>query len=147
MISLPVFLGCALITPYAVAEPRDADRITVTKTVINRTGMPTPATPFQVRVDCWPTGSVAIVILRSSEDFTRTVPVRPGSQCRISELPPPPPTPCRWITRYPGGQDVRPGRVARLINELRCEGIGGRFRRYGGGTEQAPAGRWDTPQF
>lgn len=104
---------------------RGGGKVTIAKTIINRTAMPTPRMAFQVRMDCWPTGSASIVILVAPAGLVKSVEARPRSRCTITELPPlPPPGPCWWLTSYPDGREAAPGRTLRVINELRCEGMG-----------------------
>ncbi|MET0274442.1 MAG: hypothetical protein ABW360_15755 [Phenylobacterium sp.] len=114
---------------------RGEGRVTIAAVVINRTRMPTPRMAFQVRMDCWPTGQASIVVLSPPDGLVKSAPLRPRSRCVIAELPPPPPPgPCRWLTSYPDGREAWPGRRLRVVNELRCEGMGiPRDRRRGDG--------------
>lgn len=101
------------------------DRLTVIKKVVNNTAFPTPNTPFQVRVDCSPSGTQSTVTLTSPNSLQRTVTVPPGGPCAITELPPPAPRPCNWITSYPNGRRSMPGGALLVVNELRCKGDDG----------------------
>ena len=111
----------------AFVQPASAfSLVGVRKQIINNTGLPTPAGPYQVQVDCSPAGPHTIVSLTSPGALQQNLQVQAGSVCAIAELTPPQPPrkDCRWYVSYPDGQKVRAGEIGKVVNELKCDGGG-----------------------
>ena len=96
--------------------------ITVVKRIINNSGLPTPAGPYQMQVNCSPNGPSTTIGLTSPNHLQQTISVPAGSVCSIVEIPPPPRKDCKWYVSYPDGERTRAGGTEVVVNELKCDG-------------------------
>ena len=103
-------------------EIRPTGSVTVTKRVVNNNpGVATPTGPYQIKLDCNPSGPHTTVSLTSPGNLQQVVPVPLNSACTVAELPPPPPPKgCEWSVSYPGGQQAKTGGSVAVVNELKC---------------------------
>ncbi len=104
--------------------------LTVTKNIVNNTGVPTLGTgTFPVLVQCTdPNGAVTNTTVQLSNTTLsgQVSNIPAGSQCHISEQTPADPVPfCYWSTTYPQGQDAPIGiagsATLSVQNEIRCD--------------------------
>ena len=96
--------------------------LTVTKVIVNKTPISTPAGPYRMRVNCTPNGPSTVISLSPPATASQVVPVTAGSQCTVTELPPtPPPAPCHWDTSYmPANASAGSGGTVTVTNTLVC---------------------------
>lgn len=114
-------LSRTVVNRWTCNKGDETGTITVTKKIRNRTSTPTPSTPFQVQLDCSPSGPSQIVPLTSPDSLQQTFSVPLGSICRIAEIAPAAPSSCHWETSYPNDQEGTVGFKFVVENELLCD--------------------------
>ncbi len=120
----PGLQGTYTITAMDCSPKRSS--LSVQKTVVNTTSIPTGTTVFPVDVTCNHGAINTTLNLSNAGGLQQSVMnIAVGSICQIQEHPIPAPPGCHWNTTYPHGQSIRiagfAGYLLPVRNELVCK--------------------------